>query len=670
MKLSLSALFVVASVLHAEDTPIIDSLNDDMIATAQLASSTNQNIDYQPFILSILDTDDLKKMGPTTLGEALKLVPGVDMATNTMNNRTLIFRGSNPSAYGQSILVIDGIVVNDDLFCNYNSYLDLPIELIERIEVVRGAGSFIEGVNGYAGTINVITHARHDQLGASNGALFAWGGSDRKRGIGGWNRYKGDHWDLALDIFTQSHHQKTPITVTDGAGYNGNAYLGMEQTGFGLAYKYQNFELTGRFNDYQSGGAFGNLNLLPNPDGTLKEPSWYLQGKYTLPIQDKLNLILKTSVMENSWQSDTLPLPPGYVYHTITLNDGYWASLMIKSRRISGSASVHYDGIDGHKIIAGMESIWDKAIDMHSISTNRFTGSGIVDYSDTPYAFINASHAKRQTTNLYLSDSIMLNDALAIALTLGQMSTSDVKSDIYERAALIYQATRNDIFKVMIASGERYPSFQEMYLYSSPYGAGNDALTHEHVVSSEAQYIHKLSTDLSASLNIFHNHNSQQIVRDATGKFQNYGTTTIQGFEVELNGKITDDDTALLSYSYIDGTAKDLFGTTQDVPDAASHLIKIGYSHDFDEDWTFGGTWQYIGSKQRSSTDTRDALKPYNTLDLALSWGISRHTGWYAQAIVQDLTNAIIRYPAPPSTYPDDYPIAGRSFMIRTGWQY
>lgn len=148
MKRHLSAFVVsiLACSLNAADHALLNSLNDDMVQASVLATQTNQNIDYQPFILSVYHGDDLSKFGIRTLGEALLLVPGIDMASNNMNNRTPIFRGSNPTAYGQSALVIDGYLVNDSLFNSYNPYLDLPIELIERIEVVRGSGSFIEGV--------------------------------------------------------------------------------------------------------------------------------------------------------------------------------------------------------------------------------------------------------------------------------------------------------------------------------------------------------------------------------------------------------------------------------------------------------------------------------------------------------------------------------------------
>lgn len=666
---------IIACYLNAADHSLLNSLNDDMIQASALATQTNQNIDYQPFILSVYHGSDLSKFGIRTLGEALLLVPGVDMASNNMNNRTPIFRGSNPTAYGQSALVVDGYLVNDSLFNSYNPYLDLPIELIERIEVVRGSGSFIEGVNGYAGTINVKTYPSESLKNKTKSVLFTHIGSDDGYGAGGWSQYNGDHYRLSLDIFTQSHNQQTPITVTDQLGERGIAHLGMKHEGFGITYQSGPFELKGRYNDYHNDAAFGALYLLPNEDGTIKQPSWYLQGKYSLQLTRDLSMSLKSSIMENTYHNDSRIALEGTPYDgpygPIVFTDGEWADLMFKTRRIQGSGNLYYHGFDSHALSFGMESIWDESVDMHSWTTDLTTGVGMVDYTDTPYAFINANDAKRQTTNVYLSDTITLNDTMAIALTLGVLQASDIESKVYTRAALVYQPTPHDIFKLMAGNGVRYPSFQEMYIFPTPYAVGNTDLTQEQVRSFETQYLHKLTSDLTVGINLFYLINSDQIVRDSTNTFQNFGDRIIKGGEAELRGKFTPDDFALLSYSYIDAKGKNLSGTTCDAPYAASHLFKAAYSYDLSNALTLGGVWHYVGEKKRSCDDPRkEALKSYTTTDLALGWNMNTHKGWYLQAIIKNISDTVIRYPSPPSTYPEDYPIAERTFWLHTGWKF
>jgi len=686
--------FFTTTILLAGND-VASSLLQDMSDTTEIATQTNQNIDYQPFILSILHGKELSKLGYTTLGEALTLIPGVDIATNTMNNRTPIFRGSNPLAYGQSTLIIDGYAVNDHFFSNYNAYLDFPIELIERIEVVRGSGSFIEGVNGYAGTINVVTYAKNTTTKGQSGLVFSHVGSNQANRLGGWNRYYGDNWNLSVDAFTQSHNLHTPASVTDSLGFTSNADLGMDEKGLGFTLGYEKLELNGRINQYQSGSAFGNLNVLPNPDGKLQQPSWYIQGKYTLPLAQNSNLILNASIGQDSWKSDSRALPNGSCYNPKTgavalcsmlsnstgytaYSDGYWAALMLESRRISGGAVVHYNGLDSHKLSLGSELSWDEAIDMYTIG-NKIPSLGVQDYTVT-LPFFNANAAKRKTANIYLSDSITFSNTLAAAATVGVMRTSDICQHSYGRISTVYQPTFNNIFKVMVSDGVRYPSFQEMYVTKSAYAAGNINVEPEHVLSLETQYLYKLSSDLTTGINLFYLKNTSQIVRDDTGMFQNLGQNIIHGLEAELHGHISSTDYINFSYSYIRGEISNN-NEQADLPFAASHLVKAAFIHEFEDTYSLGIVGNYIGSKKRQELDTREALGDSYTLDLSLGWNMDTQKGCYVQAIAKNITDTIIRYPVAVFNdksgsanlvipYAQDYPVADRTFWLRAGWRF
>ncbi len=344
---------------------------------------------------------------------------------------------------------------------------------------------------------------------------------------------------------------------------------------------------------------------------------------------------------------------------------------MFKTRHISGSGALNYTGVEHHDLSLGIETMWDSSIDMSSKSTDLITGIGLIDYTHTPFAFINSESAKRQTTSFYLSDKIVMSDTTALALTLGTIKTSDIDTDHYGRIALVYQPNRYDIFKVMVGNGFRHPSYQELYLFPTPYATGNTQLTCEHVKSYETQYIHKLTSDLTAGINLFYLKNTNQIVRDATETFQNAGDNIIHGGEAELRGKMTADDIFSLSYSYIHGKVIDHASQIEaELPYAASHIIKAAYAYDLTSDLTLGGVWNYVGNKKRYINDTRSDLSAYNTLDLTAGWQMNERKGWYAQAIIKNISDTIVRYPSPASTYPDDYPVAERSFWIRTGWKF
>ena len=108
--LGVSAL--LATSLTADEKDILANISDAMTHYEEVATITKNNERYQPYIISVFKGKELEKLGIKDLEEALLLAPGVDISSDNFNNRTMIFRGSNPQAYGQTKLFIDGTLVN------------------------------------------------------------------------------------------------------------------------------------------------------------------------------------------------------------------------------------------------------------------------------------------------------------------------------------------------------------------------------------------------------------------------------------------------------------------------------------------------------------------------------------------------------------------------------
>ena len=158
MKILLNSIFLFLlseSIVQAETAKTIAK---ELEHFTQTATVTKANEPYQPYIITVLEGQRLEKLGVSTLGKALELIPGVDIATDLLDMKTPIFRGSNPFAFGQVKLLIDGMLANDTYFDGFASYLYMPVEVIKRIEVVRGPGSRTDGINAYAGSIPVINY--------------------------------------------------------------------------------------------------------------------------------------------------------------------------------------------------------------------------------------------------------------------------------------------------------------------------------------------------------------------------------------------------------------------------------------------------------------------------------------------------------------------------------
>ena len=176
-------LLVNFTYLNAQTNDILSSISSDIEHFNEVAIHTKQNEHYKPYIIYVFQGKELEKLGISNLKQALELVPGIDIATDHFNNQTPISRGSNPLAYGQTKLFIDDVLVNNLSFDSYSEYLGFPIEMIKRIEVVRGLGSKTNGVNTNAASINVITYAEDFKgFEADDKLVFKYGSYDYRMG--------------------------------------------------------------------------------------------------------------------------------------------------------------------------------------------------------------------------------------------------------------------------------------------------------------------------------------------------------------------------------------------------------------------------------------------------------------------------------------------------------
>jgi iron complex outermembrane receptor protein len=133
-----------------------------------------------PAAIYVITQEDIRRSGVTSIAEALRLAPGVEVARVDSNTWSLGVRGFG-SALSRSVLVlIDGRTVYTPLFAGvYWQVQDTLLEDIERIEVIRGPGGTIWGANAVNGVINIITKNAKD----TNGLLVSTGGGNIDQGF-------------------------------------------------------------------------------------------------------------------------------------------------------------------------------------------------------------------------------------------------------------------------------------------------------------------------------------------------------------------------------------------------------------------------------------------------------------------------------------------------------
>lgn len=691
----LIGLGVAATPLSADEQDILASISNAMTHYEEVATATKNNERYQPYIISVFEGKDLEKLGINNLEEALLLAPGVDITTDNFNNRTMIFRGSNPQAYGQTKLFIDGTLVNEVFFDSYTQYLKMPIEMIKRIEVTRGPGSKTDGVNAYAGSIQVITYAEEFEGFESKDRLVFKGGSyDYKMGGFVKNYKSGD-----LKIFTDFYYQEDDKKLYAGQdGYSqgslsllplydnrhlsrkGDASLWIKNWNLGITLDYKDFYLKARNNEYKHGSAYGINWFLPDHDDHQDLPSQYLEVGYDTTIDD-LTVTLKAGVKNDSWGHKARLGPNGTtffnyydymkgdataIFDATTFSEMYGRHYA-KQRTQYTSEFLRYIGWEDHKITLGHRYLKEETYDTVTKLHNWHTGVGLADYSDDLPFF--DKEAERETNIFSLQDEYFASDRLSLIYGFSHEKTSLTDAITDPRVSLVYQYDAANIYKLIYSESHRNPSWQELFTKYNASRWGNPDLDPERVTAYEAAYIRKFSADSYLQANVFKLQNKDQIYYDTAAPteptFFNGVGTDIYGMELEYKGNLTPSDQLYLNYSYVDG--EDDNG--DNLANVAHHMAKAYYIYDLSEALSLGGTLRHVGPKERLPDDGRNAVKAYTKADLTLRYQ-NRQDDYHLTLAAKNLGNSDIRYPAADGYYISDYRQEETNFLITFGKEF
>jgi iron complex outermembrane receptor protein len=120
-----------------------------------------------PSAIYVLTHDDIRRAHATSVPEALRLVPGVQVGRVDANKWAVSMRGFNSREANKLLILVDGRSIYDPLFSGmlWESQ-DFMMEDIDRIEVIRGPGGTLWGANAFNGVINIVTRNAADTQGA------------------------------------------------------------------------------------------------------------------------------------------------------------------------------------------------------------------------------------------------------------------------------------------------------------------------------------------------------------------------------------------------------------------------------------------------------------------------------------------------------------------------
>jgi len=167
--------------------PISPATKKDQIKSKMLnmkvssVSKSSQSLSNSAAAVFVIDNEAIKRSGATSVPEALRMAPGIDVARINNSKWAVTARGFNGRFANKLLVLIDGrSVYTPDFSGVYWDTQDIMMEDVERIEVIRGPGATLWGANAVNGVINIITKHSED----TQGGLLSAGGGTQETGFG------------------------------------------------------------------------------------------------------------------------------------------------------------------------------------------------------------------------------------------------------------------------------------------------------------------------------------------------------------------------------------------------------------------------------------------------------------------------------------------------------
>ncbi len=141
-------------------------------------SKKKQSLNEVAAAIYVITNEDIRRSGVTSIPEALRLAPGIQVSRMDANKWAISSRGFNSEFSNKLLVMIDGRTVYSPSFSGvYWDAQDTMMDDIERIEVIRGPGATIWGSNAVNGVINVITKSASQ----TQDGLFVAGVGDEEK---------------------------------------------------------------------------------------------------------------------------------------------------------------------------------------------------------------------------------------------------------------------------------------------------------------------------------------------------------------------------------------------------------------------------------------------------------------------------------------------------------
>ena len=615
MKFTILWFLTVGLLFSNDNLNLEDDFLNSLEEVSEIATKTKLNIDDSPSFITVLHQNKLQKLGVDTVFEALAQVPGVQLKREATGVPVVIFRGV--SQKGEVKLMIDGVTINNAYRGSIYHYLDFPIELVDRIEVIRGAGSVLYGSGAISGVINIITKSSNQE---EKQTVFLSGGTYQTKKTGAIVATDLGFAKLALDTYYQENNKIIDKTDRHLKDYSVGLHLSDEH-----------FALIARLKKSDIGNAYGVIGV---PD--LNENKYYNENEniftqlsYNTPIAQKSNIEVLAGFNRYGQVVEV-----GHPNSSIDKIDTTY-----REHSYYGEVNFKSSAIENNEVLIGTKFETVKAIK----SEWKIATASIPPVANPDSA--------RDITSLYFNDTYSLSPVLDISAGLRYDNYSDSGDAYSPTVGAVYRVNSDIRIKALYAHAFRAPSWIEL--------TSNSSLKAENSDTFEAGVVYKHSRENTLRLNVYRTNLNDMITRGSiTRKYIQISKTKFLGTEFEYIFIPNNQLEFNLFASYV--KAEDANGN--DLEDIANYLATTSLIYELDNGLSFGSLLKYISSSKRASTDTRGDFDNSIVFNETISYSFKDFT---ASLVVKDLFNRGTYYALPSSTANNDFDDGGRSFLLK-----
>lgn len=573
------------------------------VPTVFSASKFQQKATEAPSSVTVISLDEIKRYGWRTLGDLLASVQGFSI-TYDRSQQFLGARGVNLGDFNSRVLVlINGHRINNDLNdgAALGTAFPLDVDLIDRVEIVRGPGSVLYGNNAFFGVVNVITRQGKQVNGAeASGAYGSFNAASGRVTLG--RRFTNGldvllsgtvyHTDGPRSLFYPAFN--TPLQ-NNGVAHN------LDEDGFGSFFgsaHYQDFTLEGAFIHREKGNPTAQY-LTTFDDSRLRtvDARGYATLRYAHKFTDTLDVSAAVYYDRSDFQigyprPSGSPAPGPFFFKE--QQTGEWAG---------GEAQVNKKIRDCHQLSLGVEYRKDFKQEDHLFEVEP-TAANVLDV-----------HDRRQNYGLFAQDDFTVTTNLHLNAGVRYDQYYD-RHDSFTpswspRAAIIYDPFSQSTFKFLYGTAFRNPSFYEL----SEQATLGDRPKPEKITSYEVDYEQGIGLHWRSSVALFYNR-MDDLNDIQNGAFTNFNADTL-GTELALEGIWENGIRTRVSYSLQHTENRH---TDSGLPDSPMHLVKANISVPLWRDKILAGLeFQYISSSHTIFTDVFGNTQPGpDALDFAI----------------------------------------------------